>query len=36
MAPFKAPDGEGKKAAEVAYQKGELERSLAWLKKLRG
>jgi sugar phosphate isomerase/epimerase len=36
LAPFKAPDGEGKKAAEVAYQKGELERSLAWLKKLRG
>ncbi len=29
---FKAPDGEGKKAAEVAYHKGELERSLNWLR----
>jgi len=28
---FKAPDGPGKKDAEIAYQKGELERSTAWL-----
>jgi len=29
---FKAPDGLGKKDAEIAYQKGELERSAAWLR----
>ncbi len=29
---FKAPEGAGKKEAEIAYQKGELERSMAWLK----
>jgi sugar phosphate isomerase/epimerase len=29
---FKAPDGPGKKDAEIAYQKGECERSFAWLK----
>lgn len=29
---FKAPEGEARKAAEIAYQKGELERSLEWLK----
>jgi 3-oxoisoapionate decarboxylase len=29
---FKAPDGPGKKDAEIAYQKGELERSTAWLR----
>jgi sugar phosphate isomerase/epimerase len=29
---FKAPDGPGKKDAEVAYQKGELERSTTWLR----
>lgn len=28
---FKAPDGPGKKDAEIAYQKGELQRSTAWL-----
>ncbi len=28
---FKAPDGPGKKDAEIAYQKGELERSTKWL-----
>ena len=28
---FKAPDGEEKKAAEAAYQKGELARSTEWL-----
>lgn len=28
---FKAPDGEGKKAAEISYHKGELARSTAWL-----
>lgn len=32
IAPFKAPEGEGKKAAEQAYQKGELERSIAYLR----
>ncbi len=29
---FKAPEGDGKKAAEVAHQKGEFERSIAWLR----
>lgn len=29
---FKAPEGPGKKDAEIAYQKGELERSIQWLK----
>jgi 3-oxoisoapionate decarboxylase len=29
---FKAPDGSGKKDAEIAYQKGEFERSIAWLR----
>ncbi len=29
---FKAPDGPGKKDAEIAYQKGECERSFAWLR----
>lgn len=29
---FKAPDGPGKKAAEIAYQKAECERSFSWLK----
>jgi sugar phosphate isomerase/epimerase len=29
---FKAPDGPGKKDAEIAYQKGELERSTKWLR----
>lgn len=29
---FKAPDGPGKKDAEIAYQKGEAERSFAWLR----
>lgn len=29
---FKAPDGPGKKDAETAYQKGELERSTRWLR----
>ena len=29
---FKAPDGPGKKDAEIAYQKGECERSFTWLK----
>jgi hypothetical protein len=29
---FKAPDGAGKKDAEIAYQKGELERSTKWLR----
>jgi hypothetical protein len=29
---FKAPDGAGKKDAEIAYQKGEFERSIAWLR----
>lgn len=28
---FKAPEGEGKKAAEIAYHQGELARSTAWL-----
>ena len=31
--PFKAPDGPDKKDAEVAYQKGELEHSIQWLRK---
>ncbi len=30
---FKAPDGPGKKDAETAYQKGEVERSFDWLRK---
>jgi sugar phosphate isomerase/epimerase len=30
--PFKAPDGDGKKEAEIAYQKAELERSFDWLR----
>lgn len=29
---FKAPDGPGKKDAEIAYQKGECERSFTWLR----
>jgi len=29
---FKAPEGPGKKDAEIAYQKGELERSTQWLR----
>jgi hypothetical protein len=29
---FKAPDGPGKKDAEIAYQKGEFERSISWLR----
>ncbi len=29
---FKAPDGPGKKDAEIAYQKGEAERSFTWLR----
>ncbi len=29
---FKAPDGPGKKNSEIAYQKGEAERSFAWLR----
>lgn len=29
---FKAPDGPGKKDAETAYQKGEFERSISWLR----
>lgn len=29
---FKAPDGPGKKEAEIAYQKAECERSFSWLK----
>lgn len=29
---FKAPEGAAKKDAEIAYQKGELERSTAWLR----
>ncbi|TDU81630.1 sugar phosphate isomerase/epimerase [Prosthecobacter fusiformis] len=28
---FKAPDGAGKKDAEIAYQKAELQRSIEWL-----
>lgn len=34
--PFKAPDGPGKKDAEIAYQKAELERSLTWLREQGG
>lgn len=30
--PFKAPEGPEKKAAEIAYQKGEFERSVKWLR----
>lgn len=29
---FKAPEGADKKAADIAYQKGEAERSFAWLR----
>ncbi len=29
---FKAPEGPGKKEAEIAFQKAEFERSIAWLK----
>jgi hypothetical protein len=29
---FKAPEGPGKKDAEIAYQKAEFERSIAWLR----
>lgn len=29
---FKAPEGPGKKDAEIAYQKGEVERSFDWLR----
>ncbi|MDI1311264.1 hypothetical protein [Prosthecobacter sp.] len=29
---FKAPDGPAKKDAEIAYQKGEAERSFTWLR----
>lgn len=29
---FKAPEGPGKKDAEIAFQKGEAERSFAWLR----
>ncbi len=29
---FQAPEGDGKKAAEIAYQKGEFERSIEWLR----
>ncbi|MCA9266605.1 MAG: TIM barrel protein [Planctomycetales bacterium] len=29
---FKAPDGPGKKDAEIAYQKGQVERSFDWLR----
>ena len=29
---FKAPEGADKKAAEIAYQKDELARSIAWLR----
>jgi sugar phosphate isomerase/epimerase len=32
IASFKAPEGAGKKDAEIAYQKGEAERSFAWLR----
>ena len=32
LPPFKAPDGAGKKQAEQEYQKGELERSIAYLR----
>jgi sugar phosphate isomerase/epimerase len=32
IASFKAPEGAGKKEAEIAYQKGEAERSFAWLR----
>jgi sugar phosphate isomerase/epimerase len=33
---FKAPDGDAKKPAEIAYQKGEFERSIAWLRENAG
>ncbi len=32
IAPFKAPDGPGKKDAEIAYQKEQLEKSVKWLR----
>jgi 3-oxoisoapionate decarboxylase len=32
LQPFKAPEGPEKKAADIAYQKGELERSIQWLR----
>lgn len=32
LASFKAPEGAGKRDAEIAYQKGECERSFSWLK----
>lgn len=32
LEPFKAPEGQDKKQAEIAYQKGELERSVKWLR----
>jgi sugar phosphate isomerase/epimerase len=31
IAPFKAPDGDAKKPAEINYQKAELQRSTEWL-----
>ncbi|MGB8168583.1 MAG: sugar phosphate isomerase/epimerase [Chthoniobacteraceae bacterium] len=36
LAPFKAPDGAEKKTAEQAYQKGELERSIRYLREVVG
>jgi sugar phosphate isomerase/epimerase len=36
LAPFKAPEGAEKKAAEQAYQKGELERSIKYLREVVG
>lgn len=32
IAPFKAPDGPGKKDAEIAFQKEQLEKSVNWLR----
>lgn len=32
IAPFKAPDGPGKKDAEIAYQKEQFEKSVKWLR----
>ena len=32
IAPFKAPDGPGKKDAEIAYQKEQFEKSVNWLR----
>lgn len=34
--PFKAPEGQDKKPAEIAYQKGEFERSAKWLRENAG